>query len=349
MRRATQQGFTLLELMIALTVGLLLIAGSVTMMGNSSDALKRHEINADMTSALRLADNTLRRDIQAAGYFGRTRFPADIEGRSGSPDALPALTGDCHAGFYVDLSRYVYASEGTNPFATTCLPASLVDYKEGTDVLVVRYAQDGEMDGDSVVGDLDADTMYILGNPTGGEVFRGNNPPSVVKTPYVGNFDKNIKKRFYELVTHVYFVGDVVDDEIDGDALYRLRLDLSSSSLYQVELVSSDIIDMQVLFGVEDCSIGVVGGSDACSGDIDNYVNGGGFELDGTLPTYAQVAKIRGLSVSFVALSDRIMGADEMPTTDHKMRDQDVQASRAAQFRSTTYQVRNSETIFPGS
>lgn len=347
MKHSKQQGFTLLELMISLTVGLLLIAGTVTMMSNSSGALKRHEINADMTSAIRLANNLLRHDIQSAGYFGRTRYPADITGRLSGTNPLPNIGGDCYPGFYADIQRYIYASENSNPFSTTCLKDADVAYKENTDVLVVRYAEDSGLLG-TAVGDLDPNKIYVYSNPTGGELFRGNNPPSLNPTPYVGTFTGDIQKRFYEVVTYVYFIGNPPNDEPDEDALYRLELGLDSGAPFDPVLISTDIIDLQVRLGIEDCTVGSIGGSSACVGTVDSYHGGNDslLNLSGSLPAYEAITRIRAVSIGLTAESARIQGADEMGTKNNSMRGKTVKSSIAAMFRSTDFQVRNSENIF---
>ena len=348
MKHNKQQGFTLLELMISLTVGLLLIAGTVTMMGNSSTALKRHEINADMTSAIRLASNLIQHDVQSAGYFGRTRYPGDITGRLNDTNPLPNIGGDCDTGFYADIQRYVYASNDINPFASSCLQN--VGYLAGTDVLVVKYAkEDANLTAATPVGALDADTLYVYSNPTGGELFRGNNPPALNPTPYAGAFAPNIQKRFYEVLTHVYFIGNPPDDDLDANALYRLEMDLGSGTPFTPQLISTDIVNLQVRFGVENCTVGSIGGSTACQGIVDDYVDGDALELSGTVPSYEAVIKIRTVSVAFTALSDRIQGADAMTTRTHNLRGMNITASNAALFQGTTFHVRNSENIFSGN
>ena len=349
MKHSKQQGFTLLELMIALTVGLLLIAGTVTMMSNSSSALKRHEINADMTSAIRLANNLIQHDVQSAGYFGRTRFPGDIEGRLNDKNPLPDIGGDCYPGFYADIQSYIYASNNSNPFSTTCLKEADVKYKADTDVLVVRYAEQNDLTGATPVASLDINKIYVYSNPTGGELFRGNNPPALNPSPYVGDFDPDIVKRFYEVVTYVYFIGNPPGDNIDEDALYRLELGLESGAPFDPVLVSTDIIDLQVRFGYENCTVGSIGGSSACKGVIDDYVDGDGLPKNGAIPTYEAVIKIRTASVSFTALSGRIQGSEHMTKKTHRLRGQAVQAPKAAIFQGTTFHIRNSENIFAGN
>lgn len=341
----SQNGFTLLELMISLTIGLLLIGGAVAMMKGSSTALLRNEINADMVSAIRLANNTIRHDIQSAGYFGRTRFPTEITGRTDDLNPLPNIAGDCSGGFYADIRRYVYASNDDNPFATTCL--SNVNYAAGTDVLVVRHAIDGKLGG-TAVGALDANTLYLYSNPAGGELFMGNSPPPIDPFPYAGQFSADIGKRFYQAVTSVYFVGNPpASNGGMGAGLYRLSLSPSASGPFSTpQLISTEIGNLQVMFGIEDCSTTALVGPNVCDGDIDQYVDGSGLDLTGSLPSYNAVRRIRTVSAAFTSLSGRIKGADQMGTKTHSLRGVDVSAWLPATFQATTYHVRNSEEIF---
>lgn len=345
MHNKNQRGFTLLELMIALTVGLVLIGGTVAMMRNSGNSLKRHENNADMVSAIRLASNTLQHDIQSAGYFGRTRFAGDITGRLNDANPLPNLGGDCYSGFYADIQRYIFASDNTNPFATTCL--SDVGYKANTDVLVVRYATDRDLTASTSTGSLNANKLYVYSNPTGGELFRGNSPPALNQYPYAGTFEEDIGKRFYELVTYVYFIGEM--DDASGQSitgLYRLAPSDASGAPFVPELVSSDITDLQVQFGLDDCDPQALLGSSVCDGQIDEYKKGWDIAIGSDTPSYDDVSRIISTSVAFTSLSSRVQGADEMGTKTYTLRGQNIASSPAAMFQGNTFQVRNSEEIF---
>ncbi len=344
MKKKQQCGFTLLELMIALSVGVLLIGGTVTMMANSGDALKRNEINSDMVSAIRLASNTIRHDVQSAGYFGRTRYPGDITGRTNDADPLPNLTGDCAAGFYTDIQRYIYASNGTNPFSATCIPASY-HYVAGTDVLVVRYARENGITGATALSSLNDNALYVYGNPTGGELFRGNTPPSTSSTPYSGNFDSNIRKRAYEIVTHVYFVGR--ESATGPSSLYRLEPSMASGAPFVRQLISSDIEDLQVVFGVDNCNPDNIIGANVCDGTVDMYVDpdNATFQMASDQPIYSSVPRILSTAVSFTALSDRIEGSGSMGNKDHWLKGLSMSSSTASIFQAETFHVRNSEEI----
>jgi|GEM_PF-3256828 len=342
MHSKQQRGFTLLELMISLTIGVVIIGGTVSMMRNSSKALTRHEGNADAVSAIRLASDMLRNDIQSAGYFGRTRNPSDIDGRTNSANNLTTITGDCSDLFYTDISRFVYASNNENPFSGTdgCIPDSL-GYIAGTDVLVVRYAKDVGLSADGT--GLVSDKVYVYSNPIGGELVRLNSMPSLQQFPTAGAFRDEIGKSFYELQTFVYFVGD---NGSDGAGLYRLYLEPEGTNAFKSELVSTDITDLQVRFGVEDCDTSAIAGSTICDGGIDEYRDGWTISTSAGTPAYGDIAKIRTVAVGLTSISSSIQGADQMAQITHKMRGEDYTAPAAATFQATTFHVRNSESIF---
>lgn len=72
-----QIGFTLIELMVAMTIGLIVVAATIAIyistIRGSSDIVKSAQLNYDIDSALALMVNDLRR----AGYWGGSRVGSD--------------------------------------------------------------------------------------------------------------------------------------------------------------------------------------------------------------------------------------------------------------------------------
>lgn len=72
-----QIGFTLIEIMISLTIGLLVIAATIAVyistIHGSSDVIKSAQLNHDMDSALALMAN----DIRRAGFWGKSGMDSD--------------------------------------------------------------------------------------------------------------------------------------------------------------------------------------------------------------------------------------------------------------------------------
>lgn len=336
-----QQGFTLLELMIALTVGVMLIGGTVSMIRNSSGALKRNETNAEMVSAIRQASKNIQSGIQMAGYFGRTRYPGDVLGRKNDTSPLPNLSGDCEAGFYIDIQVPIYVIDDAefNPFSSTCMSAS--EHKADTDILVVRHA----IDKGTTLATLDANKLYVLGNPTGGQLFIGNSPPSIGAFPYAGNFRPEIGKKIYEVVTHIYYVKDTAGTQNDG--LYRLELSSVSGTPYTEQRITTDIVNLQIQLGTETCDPSAGFGPNICVGRVDNYQTGSFLtNTSASTSIYSRASTIRTVSVAFTALSSQVKGVDSLSKVTYSLRDEDVEESSASVFQASTYQIRNSENVF---
>src|SRR5688572_21935555 len=65
-------GFSMVELMVALTVGLLLIGGMVATLVSSSTTGKVRERSSEIQNNGRYALEVLKRDVQHAGFIGVT-------------------------------------------------------------------------------------------------------------------------------------------------------------------------------------------------------------------------------------------------------------------------------------
>ncbi len=70
MTRRKARGFTLVELMIAMTVGLVALAALFSVVQSTSHALATREALAEMQERARYALDSIETDVQLAGYFG---------------------------------------------------------------------------------------------------------------------------------------------------------------------------------------------------------------------------------------------------------------------------------------
>lgn len=85
--QARERGFTLLELLVALAIGVLLMTSVLMVMSNSSRAARATEAEAAMNEEAMLAMNILQQQIRLAGYTNRKRDAAgklvpNFEGQS---------------------------------------------------------------------------------------------------------------------------------------------------------------------------------------------------------------------------------------------------------------------------
>ena len=135
--RRAQGGVSLIELVVALMLGLLLIAGVVLLAAQGRRYLRAAAPGED---AVARAAEILGRELELAGNYGLTNRGELIRGATRPHAAASAIDGrianSCGPNFAVDLAAYV-AARPPGPWALDCratAPAA------ASDVLIVRHA-----------------------------------------------------------------------------------------------------------------------------------------------------------------------------------------------------------------
>jgi type IV pilus assembly protein PilW len=148
---ALQGGLTLVELMVAMTISLLILAALVALFTNTSRSNREFARANGMIESGRLAIQVLEADVQHAGYWGTYVAAFDDQTADGVPDDAPTVVPDpCLAydpATWLPESDYVRSLIGVpvqayqaNDPAIVC--ADIIDSpQDGTDVLVVRHAE----------------------------------------------------------------------------------------------------------------------------------------------------------------------------------------------------------------
>jgi len=131
-RRFSTAGFTLVELMIALTIGLVLLGGLVNVYVNSSRNHAELIKAAEHTGNGGMAMWTLSSNVFEAGYFGEFYLLPDPG--SSLPDPCAMTAPELYAALTFPLQGY--DAPAASPLA--CL--SNGDFVSGTDILVIRNA-----------------------------------------------------------------------------------------------------------------------------------------------------------------------------------------------------------------
>jgi type IV pilus assembly protein PilW len=134
-----ERGFQMVELCVALALGLVLIAAFLAALRQCQALFATHESVASLQDASRHALSILVPDLEHAGFYGFTNLPA-----ARTPGALPASVHACGVGFATDLVRPVQGSNNgysPDPSATDCAPTrAAAGARPGADTLVVRHA-----------------------------------------------------------------------------------------------------------------------------------------------------------------------------------------------------------------
>src|SRR5690606_24189375 len=123
--RERMEGVTLVELMVALSIGSFLIIGAVQVYNQSRQAFVINESIARVQETAQFALDTIEADLRMASNWGRSSRGDSIEGRSleGDADPLGLLPGPakaCGDNWALDLARPVV---GTNNIYSLPCPA----------------------------------------------------------------------------------------------------------------------------------------------------------------------------------------------------------------------------------
>ncbi len=240
-------GFSLVELLVAMTVGLVIISGAFSLHSTTRKTQAVNEMQMDMVADARFAIEMISYDLRHAGMWGGTNKAALISCKSSDAactassagEDLPgAVAGDCAVGWYYNLTTPVFATDNSaaNPYSASCM----VDegHVDTTDILEIRYADSNPPAA------LLANQVYVRSNAINGKIFVG------ATQPVINSYDSSSQTRNHELHAYVYYISDYTDTAGDGIPSLR-RVALENGPALQNQTLISGVSDLQVQFGVD--------------------------------------------------------------------------------------------------
>lgn len=179
-RKRQMHGLTLVELMVALTLGLIVIGALVAVFVSNNQNYRQNEAIATLQDNARFALDSLSRDLAMAGYWGGVRALDAGAGIFVSNAARSALaTGDdCGPnGAAFDLSTPIVFRDHTDTTAINTQFACLqtADIAPDTDVLMIRRVSGVialSNTGTGNTGAVEANRFYVQTNQSVGSLFR---------------------------------------------------------------------------------------------------------------------------------------------------------------------------------
>lgn len=169
-----QSGFSLIELMVSMGIGLVLIAGALFVFDEARATLRVNETLARMQENARWAMEVLEPDIRMAGYWGRHTSGSAIAGHATSGNPLNVnVAGDCDTDWTINIATSLAGSNNIDP-GLDCIAAG--EYSNGTDTLQIRHASGTAMPAGALV----AGRIYVRTNEAGeGSLFVGTAEPAI--------------------------------------------------------------------------------------------------------------------------------------------------------------------------
>lgn len=269
-RRIT--GLSIVELMVALTIGLILLAALTRLFAVSRSTYTLEEGLARVQESGRFAMEFLAQDIRMAGYIGcASSTNTTVQNHLNNPT-------DYGVDATQNFSGHRYTGSGSSPSALTdwtpALPGTINgilyfsagEVEPNTDVLVIRRASEtgiklggtmtpdssADIDIDSNPGNLAQFDIVMISDCTNADIFQITGPASLsggtnnmthntgVGSP--GNATKPLSKVYtsnaqvMKLITRIYYIGRRSNSTSNPPALFRKEL-TTSAAMNSDELV----------------------------------------------------------------------------------------------------------------
>lgn len=240
---ARQQGLTLVELMVAITLGLLILAGATSIFvrnSRTSDEIKK--ANQQIENG-RYASGLLADDLKNAGYLAE--FDPALLPTPAAPDPCATDVASLKTGMAMPVQGY---DNGAT------VPTCISDYKTGTDILVVRRASTcalGQAGCDAAA--TGAVYLQASGCNNASELGSGNVANYFAMDTTLGNLtrkrvDCTTLAPVYQYRVHIYFIAN---NYRTGDGIPTLkRAELGPAGFSVVPLVEG-IEDLQIEYGID--------------------------------------------------------------------------------------------------
>jgi len=263
------RGLSLVELMVALVIGALLIAGAVTVFMQSRNTYRASDTVSRMQEAGRYALDVISPDVRLAGFWGLTNRPMSWT------NTAAAVTKDCTANFAVNIGvpiegRDAIATGGSgyNNFTGGCPAATLPAPKalnpvSWSDILVVRRvsADQAALENTRLQVQSNRETLALFSD--------GARPTGYSAAP---------QSETHNLITDLYYIGETTP-AVNGVRQFALRRQtLVAGPQMRDDEIMPGVQDMQVQFGLD------VNGD----GTVERYVN-----PEDAIPAGARIATVQ--------------------------------------------------------
>jgi type IV pilus assembly protein PilW len=246
-----QRGFSLVEMMLAMLIGIIIMGGILSVYTNTRDLQRSSEDQVNLVTDARFALETMGYDLRHAGVLGSSTNEAGLiackMGDASCPTPMPLAVGDCYNQWYINIAEPVFGGESVVPAAYSCI----TNHQANTDVLVVRYADSNPVATTSLV----SGTAYVRSNYAGGQLFVGNAQPVIPD-------DEGTLTANHQLYARAYYISNFTDTPGDGQPSLR-RVDLVNGPQVQDQLILPGATNLQIQYGED---------SDQ-DGSIDKFVN----------------------------------------------------------------------------
>lgn len=276
--RTRQTGFSIVEMMISITIGLLILAGLTSILVNNSRARTEIERANRQIENGRYALQLLSDDLKLAGYYAEFD-PSVLTFDSIGPPALTmlgALPDPCATDLDTLRGALMMHVQGYDNAAT--IPSCLSDVKSGTDILVIRRASTCEAGAAGCAAAASDGTPYLQASLC----FNTAELDSLIYLDHHYKLDTNLasltltrrdcttQAAIHRYRTHIYFIAN---NNNAGDGIPTLkRAELGAGPAFTIVALVDGIENLQIQYGIDSPTVdGIADSYMAAPGTIANW------------------------------------------------------------------------------
>lgn len=299
-----QSGLSLIELMIAITLGLFILLGlTVIAVNNIRTADEVERANQQIENG-RYAMQLITDEFRNAGYFAEFNLPL-LVAPAAKPDPCSTTLADLNSAMPIAIQGY---DSGATP------PTCLSDIKANTDIVVVRRVSTCAI-GDAGCDALIANAPYFQASACGSATELGSTSGNYSTSFYaldttIGNLTRHRKDctalaPIHQYLTRIYFIANN-DKASDGIPTLK-RAELGNTALpggFTIVSLVEGIEDMQFEYGLDN-PVSRTGSPVVYTADPDSY-NSCSSVTSPTCAAYWQNA---------VAVKIHLLARNKTPTT----------------------------------
>ena len=310
-----QRGMSLVELLVAIVLGMVVVAALITLYGNVSRSNNEMSKTNMLIENGRFAMQLLREDVAHAGFFG----PIDYITPTAIPDPCVAYAAwpvnAAERAAYKDNLLSIPVQGSSSGAAYAGCGGAMADVLPNSDVLIVRHANTCTVGPGCDRVDDTGPHVQISGCRSGPTP----EPPYIVETlaemdarsPRIRakNCTAEVERR--RLVVNVYYVANGT-----GGIPTLMRKQMVNGAIGDAEALVEGIEAFQVEYGLDTRgSNGLpISGTNPADGNADVYVS---FPCTGACPTAVGLASELEVLQNTVTVRMHVLARNLQPTTGH--------------------------------
>lgn len=246
-----QHGLSLVELMIAMTLGLLIVGGMGALFVQNKGSYTQDEQVARMQEDARYALNSIVDDIELIGFWSDIFTPGSINAHADLTSAgTSAGCGGTTAWIYNPVQAAVVFDHTAAGINTVFNCIANADHQANSDAIGINRVEGAAIDATAAAGGaLDAQTVYLKSNGANG----------ILLTPGMSDATVSGTLNYWQYKPKIYYVRNYAESAGDGIptlCVYQLSEDLATPTM-QETCIARGVESLQIEYGVDTDTDGV--------------------------------------------------------------------------------------------